>query len=82
MVWEEEEEEGRRGEAHFAFVSLDVLQATRAAATTRTFPTTTEAWRASTSSRDAVTTATAPVGGGDQTQGFVGRVSVVPRSSL
>ena len=36
VIWEEEEEEGRLGEAHFAAVSPDVLPATRATAGTCT----------------------------------------------
>lgn len=39
---EEEEEEGRRGEAHFATVSPGVPKATPGAVTTSTFPTTME----------------------------------------
>lgn len=82
MVRDEEEEEWRRGKAHFAAVSPDVLLATRAASISSTSPTTMDVSLASAESAGRRYHGDSPAGWGDQTKGLVGRVIVVPRPRI
>lgn len=68
---EEEEEEGLRGEAHFATVSPGVLKATPGAVTASTCPTTMNGGEPPPRPLDAVTTVTAP-GAGTRPMGLWG----------